>query len=91
MTSYEYKIYELHYYVEYTNFYSEDESTHVDTGDERVRYFSSMDDLMDKLDELKKRYDGHVEPHRYGTTSKRLSKATYIEVRSTKRVLQLSS
>ena len=43
-------------------------------------------ELVDKLDELKKRYDGHVEPHRYGTTSKRLSKATYIEVRSTKRV-----
>ena len=86
MTSYEYKIYELHYYVEYTNFYSEDESTNVDTGDERVRYFSSIDDLMDMLDELKQRYNGQERPSGYGTTSKRLSKATYIEVRTTKRI-----
>jgi len=85
MTSYEYTIYELHYYVEHTH-KDNDGSMNVHTGDEHIRIFSTMDELEDTIEDLKERYDGQEEIHSYGTTSKRLSKATYIEARTTKRI-----
>ena len=84
MTSYEYKIYELHYYVEYTT--THDEIIEIHTGEERVKIFGTMDELMDAIEELKLRYDGQKRPKGFGTISKKLSKTTYIELSTTKRV-----
>ncbi len=84
MASYEYTIYELHYYVEYTH--KTEDSIEINTGEERVRIFSTMDELMDTIEELKQRYNGQERPNGSGRISKKLSKATYIEVRTTKRI-----
>lgn len=89
MTSYEYTIYELHYYVEYTH-KDNDGSIDINTGEERVRIFNTIDELMDMLEELKQRYDGHERPTGYGKISKKLSKSTYIEVRTTKRTFAVA-
>lgn len=88
MTSYEYTIYELHYYVDCTYQYKEGTIV-VQTGDEHIRIFGTMEELMDKLNELKKQYDRPEEHHSYGTKSESLSKATYIEVRNTKRIFAI--